>query len=385
MRRLVPVLLAACSLPTYDSSGSAADDPTDSTTHGASTQATGTDPTAGEPVKRPLDLAFKVLRVDDVDGDSHLDLLLDSDVGPARLVRGHGDGNFDPPLELGDPKLGPGQPLGVGDFNGDGTRDLTVWIPQSEQLLLTSTGLGGVLTTWPIVPSGNPTVADLNADGRADLVTVRAGLRPHLSAIDGQPIAGPLLGLGGEPGPVHVADLDADGALDLVVANRGTDDLSVLRGDGLGNFAEQQLVPVLAGPRLLGVADLDADGTLDLLVSGRVGLLALRGLGDLNYEPIGTALPWGAELWWYPESAILCDRDGDPYSDVLVLIDDTDGTDHVAQLHGGADARFRTPTMLDPGFALSLLACADFDEDGRDDYISFNKPDQAPQLVLNPG
>ncbi|MFZ6185798.1 FG-GAP repeat domain-containing protein [Nannocystis pusilla] len=72
------------------------------------------------------------------------------------------------------------------------------------------------------------------------------------------------------------------------------------------------------------MADLDADGILDLLVAGRVGLLALRGLGDLHYAPIGTALPYRVDgpLYWWEESARLCDRDGDPYPDVMLALRD---------------------------------------------------------------
>ncbi len=56
-----------------------------------------------------------------------------------------------------------------------------------------------------------------------------------------------------------------------------------------------------------------------------------------------------------------------------------------ASVRRDMDARFRALTILDAEFALSLLACADFDEDGRDDYLSYRKPDKELQLVLNSG
>src|SRR5262249_30258312 len=160
-------LLAACTPASYVPEDMSTGDATAAET-GASS---GTETAAsGEPVKWAFDLELEVVWPDDLDGDGHLDLVLDSSVGPARLVRGGGEGNFYAPIEIGEPGLGPAVPTGAGDFDGDGVRDLVVWSSQTELPFVTRTGLGGELATWPLARGGLAAVADANGDGRDDLV-----------------------------------------------------------------------------------------------------------------------------------------------------------------------------------------------------------------------
>jgi hypothetical protein len=66
---------------------------------------------------------------------------------------------------------------------------------------------------------------------------------------------------------IAAADLDADGLLDLVVANRGSNDVSVLVGRGDGTFAEEARLGPVSRPVAIAVGDVDADGLPDLVVA----------------------------------------------------------------------------------------------------------------------
>lgn len=52
----------------------------------------------------------------------------------------------------------------------------------------------------------------------------------------GNLVAGPVLAVGQEPHTVITADFNKDGHLDLAVSNRTDGTVSLLLGDGTGNF-----------------------------------------------------------------------------------------------------------------------------------------------------
>jgi hypothetical protein len=93
---------------------------------------------------------------------------------------------------------------------------------------------------------------------------------------------------------VTKADLNADGKLDLVVANRGSNDVSVLLGNGDGTF--QPAVNYAStdfGPISVAVGDFNLDGKLDLAVSnlwsggegkGPCTVTFLMGNGDGTFQ-----------------------------------------------------------------------------------------------------
>lgn len=137
---------------------------------------------------------------------------------------------------------------------------------------------------WPVGgPTTDPrgsspfdvTAADVNGDGHVDLIS--ADTRAHTVTIllgDGvggfaRHPASPVRVGALFPRRVRAADLDRDGRLDLVTANE-SGNLSLLRGDGQGGF-----VPVAGSPLFepgtvyeVAVGDLDGGGGPDLVVCG---------------------------------------------------------------------------------------------------------------------
>ena len=62
-----------------------------------------------------------------------------------------------------------------------------------------------------------------------------------------------------------VADLNADGKQDLIVANSGDNTISALLGNGDGSFQSQQTYAVGIDPEGLAVGDVNGDGIPDIV------------------------------------------------------------------------------------------------------------------------
>ena len=101
-------------------------------------------------------------------------------------------------------------------------------------------------------------------------------------------------------GPVSVvaADFNGDGAQDLATANVSGGNVTILLNKGSGNFVEKASSPEPAGsfPSSLTAADLDGDGDQDLAVTNQVSddVTILRNNGSGNFtEPASSPVPAG--------------------------------------------------------------------------------------------
>ena len=96
-------------------------------------------------------------------------------------------------------------------------------------------------------------VADFNGDGRLDVAVADSGdiARQRTGRVDpdGQRrrhVPGPdLLSAGTGPSSIVAGDWTGNGVIDLAVTNTGSDDVTVLMGDGRGGF--QALPPISLG------------------------------------------------------------------------------------------------------------------------------------------
>lgn len=156
----------------------------------------------------------------------------------------------------------------VGDFNGDGMPDvLTVGTTSKLSVLRFGTG-SGALTNGPNVSAFvnvDLTVADLNGDGRADAIRD-----------DGNGNSSVFLGQGGgkftkkksvaAAGRPSVADVNRDGKADLIAVDAAAGRVKVLLGKGNGTFQPARSFAAGPAPQGVFVGDFNGDDWVDLVL-----------------------------------------------------------------------------------------------------------------------
>ncbi|HEY2015343.1 MAG TPA: VCBS repeat-containing protein, partial [Bryobacteraceae bacterium] len=172
--------------------------------------------------------------------------------------------------------------LAVGDFNGDGTRDIAVvFVGISGTRLLLGNGSGGFTlldSTLALASSGFGSIvaADFNRDGILDIAVAQSstGGGVFVSLGDG---AGGFTHtsnlLRGPYNSIALGDFNGDGNQDVAAVNPGIGGppgaVSVLLGNGAGTFSNAPGSPYTAGhsANSVAVGDFNRDGELDLAIA----------------------------------------------------------------------------------------------------------------------
>lgn len=203
------------------------------------------------------------------------------------LLKGRKGAGFEAPVPLAigqNPRR-----VATGDFNGDGRTDLALSRQDADDVavVLGQGGLGfGPPSSYPGAEGGQILAANVDSGGDLDLVTINFDI-DGLSLLRGQSGGGfgaaePLMA-GTAPFSVAVADLNRDGRRDIIgglVGDRPR--LAVARGLPGGTFAAP--VTLTVGPRPMLISDIEVtrlnrDRDPDLVLVGREigGIRAARG------------------------------------------------------------------------------------------------------------
>lgn len=193
------------------------------------------------------------LAVVDADADGKLDVAVaDSSRGVVDVLLGNGDGTFRLPAATYPVGANP-RAIVATDLTGDGVPDLATADSGSDTISrLVNAGdgtFGSAQTTSTGAAPTSLAAAALDGDTRPDLVFARP-LSDEVGVLLGNDSSpggfGPETDLptGVEPRWVGVADLDADGKRDVVTAVSGADHLGVLLGNGDGTLRPATAYPV---------------------------------------------------------------------------------------------------------------------------------------------
>jgi uncharacterized repeat protein (TIGR01451 family) len=358
----------------------------------------------------------------DLNGDPHLDLVLaDFATGPG-VYLGLGDGRFSGQSLGGEPL---NQGLAVGDFDGDGARDLALthrgFTTVAQVLVYRGNGSGGfgAPLVWSLptllLPAG-AVARDFDGDGRDD-IAVADNFANGVAILLGSPtlalnLRGPFAA-GDGPLGIDAGDLDGDGRWDVAVANQRARTVAIMRGDGTGSLGAPLALPAPADTRRVLLGHFDGDANLDVAVSG-LGVWTYRGDGaggggsvrrygvsgelaaaDLTADGrldlvAGPSLLAGdgaggfAAQRTFPtgpgaQGGVAADFDRDGNTDVAVAL----SAGSVAVLRGDGQGAFAAPLGVLTGTDVVDVATADFDRDGWPDLAVAHRGTQDVVVLRN--
>jgi hypothetical protein len=327
-----------------------------------------------------------IVNVADVNKDANLDLLVaNGDSANFSVYLGDGKGGF---TQAGGSPFATGpepNDIATADFNGDGNPDVAIpnhGVKSVAVLLGNGKGQFSFAAGAPFAVESRPhphgiAVADFNGDKKPDIAVDSWGENKVLV------LFGKGDGTFQSPGvkfdvgqmPYHrlrAADLNADGNADIVTTNFEGASVSILSGDGRGNFARKDF-PVPPDPFGIAILDLNGDGHLDIATyhySGHATDRSKNGVSVLTSDGRGNYLlaksspfPTGQ----YPAAIALGDLNADGIADVAIT-NYEDGTLTI-YLGGRSGITAASYSPIRVGRTPHGIAIADLNHDGKGDIV----------------
>jgi len=309
----------------------------------------------------------------DMDGDGDMDYASpDYNSGQVSLWLNSGSGVFASGTVIGNT----GVVYTLVPFDHDGDGDLDMYGNRSGAngglLLFRNDGSSWNVELLASAPwCHGVTIADLNNDGRTDIITssfasddrMRVFLRQPDGSFAAPSVYGPFFD---EAYQASVADLDGDGYQDVVLAGGG---VRLLRGSPTGAMTDAGSLGASRTQCAIG-ADLNADGILELVIarvdSNRVEVWSRTGTGPLsigNYIKTQDPACGDGPIW-----VTAADLDGDGDLDVVVPSHLSD-TVHILRNDGGALLQDHVLIGQDGAYCNAVV---DLNGDVKPDIITSN-------------
>jgi Bacterial Ig-like domain (group 3)/FG-GAP-like repeat len=342
----------------------------------------------------------------DMEGDGHLDAVCVTDViqgadtytgtNQLAILHGNADGSFNTtPIAsqtFGNPEGGAAaiqSPTAILDVNGDGIPDilgasedgLSVLLGQAN--LQFSAPVHYAVSNFGVVGSTTNQVVDLNGDGYPDIVsTGSSGLYISYGNGNGTFKAPPAYQVANELGWMTVADFNGDGIPDIAATGDQSIELSLGKADG--TFQPFEALPnggiTFAGGSLIAHGDFRGTGNQDILAVGSAnGQLGTSGeYGSYLLFNNGNGTFSSPQQLTSPNIVFtslgglaIADFNGDGRDDFLTTIPGPDPPAVEVGLSNG-DGTFNTATTVLPNVGTGYVpfpAVADFNKDGKPDLV----------------
>jgi hypothetical protein len=348
--------------------------------------------TFGTPTNLLLGATETGINVADVNGDGKQDIIITDDMfggsSQVTVALGNGNGTFQSPLNYVAGKYT--FTTTVTDINGDGKLDLLAASTGDNTIQVLLGNGDGTFKNAVSQAAGNgpefSAVGDINGDGHPDLgvcdyygntVTVLFG--NYSASSTGNFAAAVNINAGTAPNQVAVADVNGDGKPDLITANYGSNNVSVLLGNGNGTFGAAANFAVGTNPTGLVLLDLNQDGKPDIAVSngGSNTISVLLGNGNgtfkaaVNFSVGHNPVAIGVQD---------VNRDGKPD-----LVTANKGSNNLSLLFNNGNGTFQSALNISAGPQVDAIAAGDFNSDGFIDGVAASFAANLVTVFLNNG
>jgi MBG domain-containing protein/Big-like domain-containing protein/VCBS repeat protein len=227
---------------------------------------------------------------------------------------------------------------------------------------------------------------DFNGDGKNDIavadnsgpgsVTILLGDGTgNFTAASGSPF------VVSSPSSVAVGDFNHDGAVDLAVTNSSANTISVLLGNGNGSFASAAHSPFATGTNPIAIAtgDFDGDGKLDLATANldAKSLTIFTGDGTGNFAAASNSpVALSATPVALSAGAVAGKRTG-------LAVANQNGT--ITVLQSGSTGSFSEAigSPVPVSTSLASMVLGDFDNDGKPDFAALDATSNSLFVKLN--
>jgi hypothetical protein len=318
----------------------------------------------------------------DLNLDGNMDLVLaDYSKGKIYTSLGDGNGHFATPLSYNTTYV---NRIIIADVNNDTFPDAVI---ASGGGLFVMQGDGTGALSAGVRYSSNDTMAavivDLNNDGNPDIAATTSSNKIVVLMNDGAGgfLASVALTAGTYTIAITAADFNGDGNMDLATANHLSNNISVLSGDGNGNFSDAvnySTGPYATLPFVIMAADFNNDGKPDIATGdhggSRISILIANATGTFNatqtYSCGGT-----------PYQILPLDYNHDGRTDIVTANND----DSNISLLAGNGAGYFSQTMVAITASPIAVTTADFNNDGKTDVAAANDVNADVAIFLSTG
>jgi len=327
----------------------------------------------------------------DVTGDGKPDIIVSVSEAAYSILRGNGDGTFGVPntQPIVSPASGPNS-VKVADLNSDGKPDLV--FPTGDGTCVFLGNGDGTFQAQTVYqgPGSNAVIADLNGDGRLDIVTVDFidGVVSVLANLGGGKFSSAIQYASGDlPDSLAVADLNGDGQPDVIAANENSS-IAVLLGNGdttlRGALNFHSDIPGrLSSEGAVVTADFNGDGVPDAAVlnTGSSSVTIFLADPTLGFKPGETYDSSNGIVANGDLEMTAGDVNGDGKTDIVTI-----GVGGIHILPGEGDGTFGEPSALPnaairQGVLAVSIVVADLDGDGNTD-IAYTQTGMMPDKTF---